>query len=48
MFLAQISSISANLMSLLLALGFCSLLLRMLGSQFQGQNLACPENDVIF
>ena len=47
MCLAQISSISANRLLLSSALGFCSLLLRMSGSQFQGQNLVCPENDII-
>ena len=48
MFLAQISSILANRLLLFSALGFGYLLLRMSGSQFQGQNLVCPENDITF
>ena len=48
MFLAQISSISANPATSFFGIGMLILLLHMSGSQFQGQNIVCPENDIIF
>ena len=48
MFLAKISTISANRLLIFSAMGFRSLLLHMSGSQFQGQSLVYPENDIIF